>query len=409
MKIISNCLYIQVACGMAHTIAMTADDVWSWGNNFKGQLGSGDKTQRLVPTPVGLSRLGAKPAFIATGNNTSFFVSVDPGDVWAWGVGKHLGFHETHDRVVPTQLGLENFGQSRVVMVAAADAHNAAVTEQGSLFVWGSGRICQLGLGRLGLGPVLRSGLGPVLQDHTSDRLVPTEVRPDVFDGSKVMMAACGGAQTLVVTQNGSLYWMGGTFGQQSYGPGCRLESLRPVPMLVGAEHFGGKKVVAASCSSHLIATTEDGAFYTWGEAWDGDWDTSDSDQSDVVEVLTGLGHADREHKVVPTRVAPHLLQGASVGRCRRHVLPESHALAFAMGTHARLGSASALAQSAGIRRSNRLQGKTQGCVYVELPADLVHRIVTACVSVSWPKGPAGELEGLVRLLGGGMIRAQLD
>jgi len=39
------------------------------------------------------------------------------------------------------------------------------------------------------------------------------------------------------------------------------------------------------------------------------------------------------------------------------------------------------------------------------MPGELVQRVVEACVS--WPEGRAGELEGVVRLLGGGMIKTR--
>jgi hypothetical protein len=39
------------------------------------------------------------------------------------------------------------------------------------------------------------------------------------------------------------------------------------------------------------------------------------------------------------------------------------------------------------------------------MPVELVQRAVEACVS--WPEGMAGELEGVVRLLGGGMMKTR--
>ena len=63
----------------------------------------------------------------------------------------------------------------------------------------------------------------------------------------------------------------------------------------------------------------------------------------------------------MPTRIAPSLLQGARIGRY--HDLPPIHALAFAIGTHSRLGSCAApMAVAAGgssQRRSHPQQGKT--------------------------------------------------
>jgi len=62
-------------------------------------------------------------------------------------------------------------------------------------------------------------------------------------------------------------------------------------------------------------------------------------------------------------------------------------------------------------RRSQRQQGKTlaaadkgKDCEHVTMPGELVQRVVEACVS--WPKGQVGELEGVVWLLGGGMMQA---
>jgi len=58
---------------------------------------------------------------------------------------------------------------------------------------------------------------------------------------------------------------------------------------------------------------------------------------------------------------------------------------------------------------SRRHVGKAQAaaddgkdCEYVMMPGELVQRVVEACVL--WPEGRAGELEGVVRLIGGGMI-----
>jgi len=118
--------------------------------------------------------------------------------------------------------------------------------------------------------------------------------------------------------------------------------------------------------------------------------------------------------KLVPTPVAPHLLESMRVGRC--HSLPPPLGLAFAMGTHDRLGIAAQMAAPAqdGSRKSQRQQGKApaaddtnQGCAYVMMPGELVKRVVEACAS--WPEGQSGELEGVVRLLGGGMVKDKVS
>ncbi len=66
---------------------------------------------------------------------------------------------------------------------------------------------------------------------------------------------------------------------------------------------------------------------------------------------------ADLAKRLVPTLVPRQLLGGARMWRC--HGLREELALAFAMGTHERLGASSAAAGVVGgRRRSRRAQGK---------------------------------------------------
>ena len=64
------------------------------------------------------------------------------------------------------------------------------------------------------------------------------------------------------------------------------------------------------------------------------------------------------------------------MGRC--HGLLEELALAFAMGTHERLGAGSAAAGGVGGRRRSPMR-QEDGCLYLMMPADLVKRVVEAC------------------------------
>lgn len=217
-----------------------------------------------------------------------------------------------------------------------------------------------------------------------------------MFGGSLVRMAACGYAHTLVVTVAGSVWaWGKGNGGRL----GLNDEQNRTTPMLVGPEHFAGASVATvAGGYDHSAAVTEGGALYTWGQ---GEASYPGS------QVPGGLGHADLADRLVPTPVSPRLLGGARVGRC--HGLAEEHALAFAMGTHARLGAGTGGAAVGGRRRSRRVQGKApageeegRGCAYAEMAGELVKQVVEAC---RWEAGrEVGE--GVARLMGGGRLGA---
>ena len=83
----------------------------------------------------------------------------------------------------------------------------------------------------------------------------------------------------------------------------------------------------------------------------------------------------------MPTEVAKAGLGGGRIGRCRG--LPAEHAVAFAMGTHGRLGAASPVRCLAG-------------------EVGLLRMIAGWCRR--WVGGAAGREEGVVRLLWGGLM-----
>jgi hypothetical protein len=148
-----------------------------------------------------------------------------------------------------------------------------------------------------------------------------------------------------------------------------------------------------------------------------------------------GLGHADLRDRLVPTRVLPQFFD-APVGRC--YMLPQEHAIAFASGTHARLGAGSSphpppsscsssstharlgagskvarRGGGVGKRRTRKVQGKPAAamvedtrCFIFVLPGELVKRVVEACST--WPEGEGGnKQEGVARLVGAQLRRTR--
>jgi hypothetical protein len=92
----------------------------------------------------------------------------------------------------------------------------------------------------------------------------------------------------------------------------------RMVLTCIAARHFDNAIIMpVASGSSQCASVTDRGCLYTWGKA-------------------PSLGHTGKKAQVLPTHVAPLLLQVSRV-RCYNHVL-STHA----QGTHSRLRSRAA-------------------------------------------------------------------
>jgi len=184
---------VQVACGLKHTVVITtAGRVWTCGWGFRGRLGHGDAESKWELTQVGIDLGGAQIVYVAAGDAHTTAVGAD-GSVWTWGFGKYggLGLNDEQDRLVPTKMEGEALGGEKVVLMAMGKAHSVAVVDDGTLFVWGNGGYCQLGLG------------GNII------RLATAGVNAEAFGGSRVLTVACGYGHTLVVTEDGAIFSFG--------------------------------------------------------------------------------------------------------------------------------------------------------------------------------------------------------
>jgi len=72
----------SLAGGSGHSVALDSSNaVWTWGDNYLGQLGNGTTTNTLVPTST--SVLSGASGITAAGDFTTAWKS--DGTVWAWG------------------------------------------------------------------------------------------------------------------------------------------------------------------------------------------------------------------------------------------------------------------------------------------------------------------------------------
>ena len=75
----------QVACGSHHSLCLTADgDIFSWGQNNCGQIGSGTTTNQSTPRKVSASFGGRKVVGVTCGQTSSMAV-LENGEVYGWG------------------------------------------------------------------------------------------------------------------------------------------------------------------------------------------------------------------------------------------------------------------------------------------------------------------------------------
>jgi len=132
----------QVACGQFHTAAIKTDGtLWNWGNNA-GSLGTNDTTKRS--TPVTTFAGGTNWKQVSAGYAHTAAIKTD-GSLWVWGFNDQgqLGDFSTSQRNVPVTTFA---GGTTWKQVSCGERHTAAIKTDGSLWVWGRNHNAQLGI-----------------------------------------------------------------------------------------------------------------------------------------------------------------------------------------------------------------------------------------------------------------------
>jgi alpha-tubulin suppressor-like RCC1 family protein len=183
----------SVAAGATHTCALTTGgEAYCWGDNLEGELGTGDRFDATVPTPVsganrylaidagveftcGLATTGQAYCWgrndtyalgngamqrsfapvlvtggqlfraVAAGGDHACGVAID-GTAYCWGSNAEgqLGTGDTLSSPLPLPVA----GSLRFLSITAGDDHTCALTVDSLAYCWGSNRRGQLGTGR---------------------------------------------------------------------------------------------------------------------------------------------------------------------------------------------------------------------------------------------------------------------
>lgn len=267
---------VQVAAGGTHTAAVTKDgDLYMWGRNYYGQLGVYSNADSKIPIKVNnsSSTLPEKSVkYIALGYYHSAAITKD-GSLYMWGYNRsgQLGDGTTTDRYTPVKI------MDNVASVSLGGSHSAAVTKDGSLYMWGDN-----GNGRLGDGT-------------TTDRYTPVKIMDNVASVS------LGSSHSAAITKDGSLYmWEYNYYGQ--LGDGTTTDRYTPVKIMdnVASVSLGG---------NHSAAITKDSNLYMWGGNGSGQ-----------------LGDGTTDNKARPHRVASNV-QSVKLGYSHTTVISKDGGL----------------------------------------------------------------------------------
>lgn len=135
-----------VSCGYGHTAAIKTDgSLWMWGANSSGQLGNGgggDKEHRSLPIQTVPVKVMEGIASVSCGYNHTVACGTD-GSLWTWGdnYNGELGNGSTEDSSVPVKI------MDDVAAASCGFGHTIARKTDDTVWTWGGNQSGQLGNG----------------------------------------------------------------------------------------------------------------------------------------------------------------------------------------------------------------------------------------------------------------------
>lgn len=146
-KVPGNCVK-AIACGGRHSAVITdAGALLTFGWGLYGQCGQGSTEDELFPTYVS-SLGGLQIQGVAAGLWHTICITVT-GDVYAFGGNQfgQLGTGGDQAEMFPRLLEASSLEDEHAKMVSCGARHSAICTENGKVFCWGWNKYGQLGLG----------------------------------------------------------------------------------------------------------------------------------------------------------------------------------------------------------------------------------------------------------------------
>ncbi len=238
----------SISAGGYHTLALKeSGTLWAWGNNYYGELGTGNSggvskefTEGIdskVPVQVGTDN---NWYFTAAGIRHSLAIKED-GSLWAWGWNKYgqLGLGDTGDRDIPVKVSTHSWSS-----VYGGGYHSLAIREDGTLWAWGRNEDGQLGVG------------------DNDKRTSPSRVGVS----TRWVTGATGGSHTVFLKDNDTLWaWGHNGYDQLGLGEDYDIGESTNIPVVMKSDE---NWVIVCAGYNHTLGIKEKDdtrSLWSWG------------------------------------------------------------------------------------------------------------------------------------------------
>ena len=238
---------VSVSCGFSHTLIITSDsDLWSFGRNSDGQLCLGEKGKRLFPHKTSFSNISK----ISAGFYHSLFQN-SIGEIFSCGYNQEgacgLG-HFNSPQITPTLI--PNL-PSNIIQFVCGDNQNLFLDSEGNVYSNGYNIFGQLGLG------------------HKIGQNVLNKI-PNI---PPIKIISCVDPSCYLIDFEGNLWSFGyDEFGQLGHGDKTNMEVPKIVSTLKNIQQMS-----YGSCGHHFLAKNFRNQIFATGKNEYGQLGTGDT------------------------------------------------------------------------------------------------------------------------------------
>lgn len=214
----------EVSLGLYHSSALTSNGrLFTWGDNFFGQLGDGTKITRYSPVEI-TSNLNLNNGEFVIQTATGFYHSsilTSDGRIFTWGNNQYeqLGYTDVINPLLPYDITLmfDLDDNDHLIEISLGGFHSGALTDQGNIYMWGKCSSGQLGM------------------NSTSNYHLPTMINSYFIkeENEGILVLSLSENNTSAISSTGKLY----VWGDNQYGQiGDYSTTNKSSPVLVGFE-----------------------------------------------------------------------------------------------------------------------------------------------------------------------------
>ncbi|WP_445342387.1 RCC1 domain-containing protein [Bifidobacterium sp. ESL0827] len=245
--------FTQFSAGSGYSLALGSDgNLYSWGDNSSGQLGTGstDYSPHSTPSKGSMPTDGTKFTQISAGNYHSLAMGTD-GNLYSWGDNGAGALGRETDQTPENRPGVVTPPTGvRFTQFSAGGGYSLALGSDGNLYSWGNN-----GIGQLGIGATDSN------QHNTPSKgSMPT-------DGTKFTQISAGYYHSLAMGTDGNLYsWGDNSLGQLGRALTSTSTLNDGTPHKVNPPAGVTRFIQVIAGGDNSLAMGWDGNLYSWGD-----------------------------------------------------------------------------------------------------------------------------------------------